>query len=157
MVLFYSHCRPGEGQDEATGNFYRLLSATPISKQAISEFSRVLFVVGLEGSGHHAWATMMDVCDTSGCTYESKTSALSVSYNSSESRTVGLFAGTDGVHNCMFIAKMLSRMSSLSATLRPQLHYLGLKDVELYGGERPLLTKCVAYIPFPNQSLPSIT
>lgn len=122
--------------DNLINVFAGIVQQTPLNKVAYSNQTRVLFVAGLEGSGHHAFADMMSECERSACSYESKISALSVSYNSTSLATVGLFSGTDGERNDLFISKMLDWMHKLSADAQiKRLHYIGLKDVQLYGGE----------------------
>lgn len=142
-----------DSQDEHA-KFSRILQAAPVVKRSFSNSTRALFVAGLEGSGHHAFAAMMAECEVDGCVYESQLSALSVSYNSSESSTVGLFAGADGERNNIFITKMLARMSKISSAQDTKLYYIGLKDVRLYEGSlipRKLSSTwvtCLPYCPF---------
>ena len=82
----------------------------PLSKTVVSNATRLLFVAGLEGSGHHGMAEMMQLCTkVAFCKREDLLSAYSVSYDNNLQRSVGLFAGGDGPSYHENIQRMLDR------------------------------------------------
>jgi hypothetical protein len=119
--------------------FLQILQSTPIEKHDEGVNNRLLFVAGLEGSGHHAFGEIMSVCDNTGCSYESELTWLSIGYTKVENKTIGLFSGTEGTHNQMNIEKMMRRMHTIASSYAKKLTYIGLKDAR-HGGK--LLMMC---------------
>lgn len=108
------------------------VETAPLPKLIVRNDTRLLFVAGLEGSGHHGMADMFQLCaNTAFCKREDVLSAYSVAFDNDLQKSVGLFAGADGPNNHDFMRRMLDRMSALANStgeLPRTLYYLGLSD-----------------------------
>jgi len=108
------------------------VDTAPLPKQVVRNDTRLLFVAGLEGSGHHGMADMFKLCaNTAFCKREDILSSYCVSFDNDLQKSVGLFAGGDGPRNHDYMQKMLDRMDVLSSStgeFTRMLYYLGLSD-----------------------------
>jgi hypothetical protein len=118
------------------------LSSNIQNKTAVSETSRLLFVAGLEGSGHHAIAQMMSVCEVthwsngSFCEYEAALSSMMVGKNDTANKVVGLFSALDSRHISNYLRRFHQRMVELASDPNLHLYYVGLKDTIVGGGKK---------------------
>ena len=103
-----------------------LMKDTPmLQKHAISDTTRLLFLAGLEGTGHHAWQAMMQPClDSARCVTDHE---LNLVFMDEELKYVrGMFAANDYhlmIRDCQYA---LARMAEVAASDNSSLHLLGM-------------------------------
>jgi hypothetical protein len=116
---------------------YPPLPLTIQNKTAFSDISRLFFVAGLEGSGHHAISQMMSVCEVLRlCEYEAELSSMMVCKNNTAGQMVGLFSASDFQRTGSYLQKFHHRMTALARVSESHLYFIGLKDTVVGGGER---------------------
>ena len=108
------------------------VDTAPLPKLIVRNDTRLLFVAGLEGSGHHGMADMFKLCANNAfCKREDVLSAYCVSFDNDLQKSVGLFAGGDGPNNHDYMQRMLDRtriLASNTGEFTRMLYYLGLSD-----------------------------
>ena len=116
-----------------TSSYGQHVSKT-VQKKTFSNSNRLLFVAGLEGTGHHAMKAMFQVCqnmprgannstNTSSCESEESLSLLFM--NTSRYSRSGLFMTEDHKRVGKVISLIKQRMHALSSANGSHLYFLG--------------------------------
>lgn len=118
---------------ETTSLFNKTLPTvdSKLVKKAINPKIRLLFVAGLEGTGHHAVCDMLTVCIKSKkCEKEEIIGGACMRYDGNHREMYGLF-GAAGSNNVMDEVTVIeNRMNDLLKLQGDHLFYIGLKSHE---------------------------
>eukprot|EP01034_Spumella_vulgaris_P026448 gene26448-33027_t len=98
-----------------------------LRKTAFSNRSRLLFVAGLEGTGHHAVQAMFKVCNaTKICEFDALITHHAMRFDGKAQSNHGLFGASDAVNNAKDAVVIEEAMRSLVATPGDHFYFLGL-------------------------------
>lgn len=111
----------------------RFQSATErIPKTMRQGRSRLVFVAGLEGTGHHAWTDMFKECINSNkCEVEANLTSTLMRFDHVKHIVHGLFGAVDSRKNADQLHKVMESMQALAARPGDHLYLIGLCFVHL--------------------------
>jgi hypothetical protein len=114
----------------ATDLIERLGNATgpsPLPKRINSEGIRVIFVAGLEGTGHHAWNAVFEQCVSSGeCAVATNLTQALMQFDPVKKVVHGLFGADDAHVNSIQLYNVYQQMQSLAALSDSRAYLVGL-------------------------------
>lgn len=116
----------------STGGIISSAGGGRIGKTIYHPQVRLLFVAGLEGTGHHAWKSMLDVCAARRlCVVEEEMTRIMMRFDPHTRTVHGLFGAADVDSNAAQVAALYRRMKEIAAAAEqahaaPALHLLGL-------------------------------
>lgn len=107
---------------------------TLLQKKTFSDKIRLVFIAGLEGTGHHGLNSMFQICVKKRlCKPEVEITQKIMSFKRLENQLHGLFGAVD-VETSLHIAdEIQKRMNELSNSTETQLYFLGLGFVKFSG------------------------
>jgi hypothetical protein len=114
----------------ATDLIERLSNATgpsPLPKRINSEGIRLIFVAGLEGTGHHAWNAVFEQCVSSGeCAVATNLTQALMQFDPVKKVVHGLFGADDAHVNSIQLYDVYQQMQSLAALSDSRAYLVGL-------------------------------
>lgn len=103
-----------------------------IVKRNTNGKSRLIFVAGLEGTGHHAWSDMFKECVTlKKCEVEYNLTQALMHFDHTKHILHGLFGAVDAPFNALQIHKVMEIMQALSQRPGDNMYLVGLTFVRL--------------------------
>ncbi len=126
--------RLNESDTESMLFISRLINAktsTIIPKSQFSNKKRLLFVAGLEGTGHHAFKAMFEICVTNKtCVAASGLSKTLMSFDSKYNILRGLFSAGESWKSPESLQKAFIQMKAIASSNDNVIHIVGKSMIE---------------------------
>lgn len=130
ISLLCSIVECGNVDEETIDLFWNIFGHEKINKRYFSQYSRLLLVMGLEGSGHHALAAVVESCqDRNLCgTVQDLTHSI-INHDARSNNVYGLFGAADSNKDYIEILEVLQELTEIAANAdkkQPKLNYIAL-------------------------------
>jgi hypothetical protein len=126
LVCVLSSLASNAGKD-AVEELWHSVPDISTAKKVHSDQTRLLFIAGLEGTGHHAWNAMFEVCTSSGkCEVDVNLTQHLMHYDPSRQTVHGLFGAADGSTHSAQLEAVHQHLHALAQRGGQHLHFVGL-------------------------------